>query len=97
VALAGILAMRPEIVVLDEPSAALDPRARRRVIQVLKELEQPIILATHDLDMALDICSRALIMSKGRIAAEGALPALLQNEPLLRENGLELPLRYARV
>jgi cobalt/nickel transport system ATP-binding protein len=94
VALAGILAMEPEIVVLDEPSAALDPRARRRVIEVLKALTRPLILATHDLDMALDICTRAVVMTQGRIAAEGDLPALLKDEPLLRENGLELPLRY---
>ena len=54
-ALAGILVMRPEIVVLDEPSAALDPRARRRVIEVLRELDKPIILATHDLDMGVEV------------------------------------------
>jgi cobalt/nickel transport system ATP-binding protein len=94
VALAGILAMSPEIVVLDEPTSALDPRARKLVIEVLKSLEQPMILATHDLDMALDICTRALVMNKGRVVAAGELPALLKNESLLRENGLELPLRY---
>jgi cobalt/nickel transport system ATP-binding protein len=94
-ALAGILATDPEIVVLDEPSAALDPRARRRVIEVLQALDKPMILAAHDLDMALDVCSRAVVMNRGQAAAEGELPALLKDEPLLRRNGLELPLRCA--
>ncbi|MCL2009449.1 MAG: energy-coupling factor ABC transporter ATP-binding protein [Synergistaceae bacterium] len=95
-ALAGILAMEPEIVVLDEPSAALDPRARRRVIGILHALDRPIILATHDLDMALDVCSRALVMNEGQIAAEGEPSALFKNESLLSANGLELPLKYSR-
>jgi cobalt/nickel transport system ATP-binding protein len=94
VALAGILAMRPEIVVLDEPSSALDPRARKRVIEVLRALDRPMILATHDLDMALDVCGRASIVNRGRVAATGELPALFRDEALLRANGLELPLRF---
>ena len=96
VALAGILVMRPEIVVLDEPSAALDPRARRRVIEVLQELDKSLILATHDLDMALDVCSRAIVLYDGRIAADGDLGTILGDETLLRRNGLELPLRCSR-
>ena len=94
VALAGILVMQPDIVVLDEPSAALDPGSRRRVIEVLTKLNKTVILATHDLDMALDVCTRALVMNKGRVSAVGALPELFKNERLLHENGLELPLRY---
>ena len=94
VALAGILVMQPEIVVLDEPSAALDPRARRRVIETLQELEKPLILATHDLDMALDVCGRAIVMNKGVVSADGAIPDILQDKFLLLENGLEPPLRY---
>jgi cobalt/nickel transport system ATP-binding protein len=90
VALAGILAMRPEILALDEPTSALDPRARRRVIEILKTLNQSMILATHDLSMAMEICTRVLIMNGGRVAAEGPLPALLKDEKLLSENGLEL-------
>ena len=93
VALAGILAMRPEIVVLDEPSAALDPRARRHVIETLRNLEKPLILGTHDLDMALDICGRAVVMHQGAVSADGALCEILGDGSLLRENGLELPLR----
>lgn len=95
-ALAGILVMRPEIVVLDEPSAALDPRARRRVIEVLRELDKPLILATHDLDMALDVCGRAVVLFDGRVAADGDLGTILGDEALLRQNGLELPLRCSR-
>jgi cobalt/nickel transport system ATP-binding protein len=96
VALAGILVMQPEIVVLDEPSSGLDPRARRRVIEMLRALERPMILATHDLDMALDVCTRALVMNQGRIAADGGLPGLLKDELLLLENGLELPPRFEK-
>ena len=96
VALAGILVMRPEIVVLDEPSAALDPRARLRVIEVLRELDKPLILATHDLDMALDVCGRAIVLYEGRVAADGDLGSILGDEALLRQNGLELPLRCSR-
>ena len=94
VALAGILVMQPDIVVLDEPSAALDPRARLRVIERLRELDKPMILATHDLDMALDVCGRAIVLYEGRIAADGALHDILRDGALLRQNGLELPLRY---
>jgi len=83
-------------VVLDEPSAALDPRARRRVIEVLQELDKPLILATHDLDMALDVCDRAIVLYEGRVAADGDLGTILGDETLLRRNGLELPLRCSR-
>jgi cobalt/nickel transport system ATP-binding protein len=90
VALAGILAMTPEIVALDEPTSALDPRARRRVMEILKTLDQSMILATHDLRMAMETCTRVLIMNGGRVAAEGPLPALFMDEKRLFENGLEL-------
>jgi cobalt/nickel transport system ATP-binding protein len=95
VALAGILAADPEIIVLDEPSSTLDPRARRHVIEILKALDKPMILATHDLDMVLDVCVRAVVMNGGRPVAEGPLPAILQDEIFLRRNGLEAPLRCA--
>lgn len=95
VTLAGILIMQPEILALDEPTAALDPKARRRVINILNSLKnKTLLLATHDLDMALDVCQRAVILHKGRVAASGKLPELLRDEKLLNKNGLELPLRY---
>jgi len=94
VALAGILVMRPDILVLDEPSATLDPRARRRVIDVLRPLDQSMVIATHDLDLALDVCTGAVIMSGGKITVCGKLPDLLKDKTLLLENGLELPLKF---
>ena len=94
VALAGILVTNPDLIVLDEPSAALDPRARRHVIEVLRELDKPMILASHDLDMVLDICTRSAIMREGCIAAEGCAEEVLRDAVLLKECGLELPLRH---
>ena len=95
VSFAGILAGEPEVLALDEPSSALDPRARRMVIDFLRRSEHTIILATHDLDMALDVCSRAVILNEGVAACEGALPELFTNHEILEANGLELPLRYS--
>ena len=95
VSFAGVLAREPEVLALDEPSAGLDPRARRRVINFLRESRRTIILATHDLDMALDVCTRAVILSDGAVACEGALPELFTMRDVLEANGLELPLRYS--
>ena len=95
VSFAGVLVSEPEIVALDEPSAALDPRARRRVIEFLRESRHTIILATHDLDMALDVCTRAVILSDGSVVCEGVLPELFTKREILEANGLELPLRYS--
>ncbi len=95
VSFAGVLASEPEVLALDEPSAALDPRARRRVIDFLRKSERTIILATHDLDMALDVCDRAVILSEGRVKCEGVLPELFMKRDILEDSGLELPLRYS--
>ena len=95
VSIAGILAADPEMLALDEPVAALDPRARRRVIDFLRGSEKSILLASHDLDMTLDVCSRAVILSGGLVACEGELPELFTDKNILEANGLELPLRYA--
>ena len=94
VTFAGVLASSPDILALDEPTSGLDPRARRRVINFLRESDKTILLATHDLDMTLDVCSRAIILNDGRVSAEGSLPELFMNKSLLEANGLELPLRY---
>lgn len=96
VALAGILVMEPRLVVLDEPSAALDPRARKRAMEELLRLDTPFLLATHDLDMALELCDTAAVVSKGVIAAEGSID-LLCNAELLRSFDLEPPLRFGPV
>lgn len=95
VSFAGVLAGEPEVLALDEPSSALDPRARRRVIEFLRESSKTIILATHDLDMALDVCERAVILNEGRVACEGGLPELFRDKNILEANGLELPLKYS--
>lgn len=91
-ALCGILVMRPEIVVLDEPSASLDPRARKKIIEVLRSMRESMIVATHDLDMALDLCDNALILSEGVSIASGTASDLLHDRELLQRNGLEPPL-----
>ena len=94
VSFAGVLAAEPEILALDEPSAGLDPRARRRVIDFLRSYDKTILLATHDLDMAIDVCVRAVILNSGEVCAMGELPELFTDRNLLEANGLELPLRY---
>ncbi|MBQ7543816.1 MAG: ABC transporter ATP-binding protein [Synergistaceae bacterium] len=96
VSFAGVLATGHDVLALDEPSAGLDPRARRRVIDFLRRTDKTILLATHDLDMALDVCSRAVILSGGTVAAEGALPELFRDKETLEACGLELPLRYSK-
>ena len=95
VTIAGVLACEPEILLLDEPTAGLDPKARRRVINFLRESDKTILLASHDLDMTLDVCGRAIILHEGVISAESELPELFMNQSLLESNGLELPLRYS--
>ena len=95
VTIAGVLVSEPDILLLDEPTAGLDPKARRRVINFLRESDKTILLASHDLDMTLDVCGRAIILHDGVISAEGELPELFMNKSLLESNGLELPLRYS--
>ena len=92
VAIAGVLAMQPRVLVLDEPSAGLDPAARRRLIGVLQACTQTCVLATHDLDLVLDTCQRVVVLHQGRLRADGAPAALLADAALLAECGLEPPL-----
>ena len=93
VAIAGVLAMSPDILVMDEPTAGLDPRARRRLIELLRTFRHTKIIAGHDLDMALDLCERTLIMQDGRVVADGPTAALLADAALMERSGLERPLR----
>ena len=88
VSFAGLLAGEPELLALDEPSAGLDPRARRRVIDFLRTTTKTILLASHDLDMTLDICTRAIILHDGQVSAMGELPELFTDKELLEANGL---------
>ena len=93
VALAGVLVMEPDILLLDEPTAFLDPQASRRIINILKSLPQSIILATHDLDMAYDLVDEVILINKGMLITKGD-KQMLTNKDILESNGLELPLRF---
>jgi cobalt/nickel transport system ATP-binding protein len=92
IALATVLSLDPEILVLDEPSGGLDPRTRRRLIELLQTFDTTLIIATHDLDMVLDLCERCVVLHHGRIVADGTSPHLLHDEELLLRYDLELPL-----
>jgi cobalt/nickel transport system ATP-binding protein len=91
VAIAGVLAMEPELLVLDEPSANLDPRARRELLDVLAALDRTLLVVTHDLPFAAELCERAVILSGGRVAADGPCHELLADAELLARHDLELP------
>ena len=91
-AIATILVMEPQVILMDEPSSALDPRNRRIVINLIRSLGQTKLIASHDLDMILDTCSRVILLSEGRIAADGPVEEILRNRELLEANRLELPL-----
>jgi len=91
-AIASVLSMQPDILVMDEPSASLDPRARRRVIRQLQSFEHIKIITSHDLDMILELCERTIVLQGGRIAADGPSAEILSNPDLLEACGLELPL-----
>ena len=92
VAIATVLAMEPSILVMDEPSSGLDPRARRRLIRLLASFEHTRILATHDLDMAAELCERTIVLSAGRVAADGLTQRIFADAALLESVGLERPL-----
>ena len=91
IAIATVLSMNPEILVLDEPTAGLDPRARRSLIKLLAELPQTLVVATHDLGMVRELLPRTVVMDEGRIVVDGDTAQILANEPLLNEHGLEKP------
>jgi cobalt/nickel transport system ATP-binding protein len=91
VAIATVLAMGPRLLVLDEPSANLDPRARRELLEVLDRVERTMLVVTHDLPFAAQLCERAVLLSGGRIVADGPCLDVLADEALLAEHDLELP------
>lgn len=93
-AIATILTMRPKVILMDEPSTALDPENRRRVINAINDLNITKIIASHDLDMILDTCDRVILMHDGVIVADGKTEEILRNEKLLKENHMELPFRF---
>ncbi len=97
VSIATVLAMGSKLMLLDEPSVALDPRNRRNLIRILNELPQAKIIASHDLDFVYDTCKRVLLLSEGRIAADGRAEDILTDRMLLEKHGLELPLSFSRI
>jgi cobalt/nickel transport system ATP-binding protein len=90
--LAGVLACRPSILVLDEPSANLDPRGRRRFISLIRELPSTKLIATHDLEMVLELCPRTILIDAGRVVADGPSRDVLGDAALMDAHGLEPPL-----
>lgn len=92
VAIAGVLAMSPSVLVMDEPSDGLDPAARRRMINLLRAFEHSMIIATHDLDLVLDLCSRVLVLHAGHIEADGPPQMIFSDRELLLRCNLEQPL-----
>jgi cobalt/nickel transport system ATP-binding protein len=96
VAIATVLAMAPDILVMDEPAASLDPKSRRSLINLLKGFVHTRIVASHDLDLILDVCSRCIMIREGAVVADGPSGDILRNKALLEDNHLELPLSLQR-
>jgi cobalt/nickel transport system ATP-binding protein len=93
VAIASVLSMSPDILVMDEPTSDLDPRARRKLIEVLKTFKHTKIIATHDLDMVVDLCDRTIVIYNGLVTADGPTLQIFENPTVLTESHLERPLR----
>jgi len=91
VAIAGVLAMAPELLVFDEPSASLDPRTRRELLELLDGMALTMLVVTHDLPFAAQLCDRAVVLSGGRVVADGACLEVLEDARLLAAHDLELP------
>ena len=95
VAIASVLASKPQLLVLDEPSSNLDPSSRRELIDILLSLDISIVLVTHDLPMALEICPKSIVVNSGLITENGKTKDLLTNNKVMKENRLELPYGFA--
>jgi len=95
VAVATVLAMKPEILVLDEPSSNLDPASRRELADILRSLDITIVMVTHDLPYAFELCERSVILSGGIIVADGKTSKILKDESLLKTHRLELPVGFS--
>lgn len=96
VSLATVLALNPKLLIFDEPTIALDPGNRRRFINVINEIDTAKIIASHDLDMIWDTCSRVILLSEGKLVASGPTKTILSDKELLESHNLELPLRLWR-
>ena len=91
VCLAGVLACEPAILVLDEPTSDLDPRGRREFKALLRQISATKLIATHDLELAVELCDRAIVLDRGEVVAQGPVRELLNDEPLMLAHGLERP------
>lgn len=89
VAIATVLSMEPSILVMDEPTSNLDPRARRQIIELIRRFDHTSLIATHDMEMVLELCERTIVMQEGRIAADGPTQAVFSDARLLESCGLE--------
>lgn len=96
IAIAGVLAMQPQVLVFDEPSAQLDPRSRRQLIELLQSLQLTQLIATHDLDLALELCDRTIILSQGQVVFDGSTEQAMSDPEFLVQHALESPLSYSR-
>src|SRR5262249_24592227 len=90
-ALAGVLAMRPQVLLLDEPSVFLDPRGRRELVRLLGGLDVTKLIASHDLELILETCTRVLVLDGGRLVDDGPARVLLADAVLMERHGLEVP------
>ena len=93
-AIATILSMEPDIIIMDEPSIALDPRNRKNLIRILNEIKSLKLITSHDLDFIMDTCERTVLIDDGRIIYDGPTQEIMHDEKMLTEHGLELPLRF---
>ena len=94
--IATVLSMKPDILIFDEPTITLDPKNRRRFINVLNSLKETKIVTSHDLDLIYDTCDRTILIADGKIIFDGDTKTVLQNKEVLENNGLELPLSLQR-
>jgi cobalt/nickel transport system ATP-binding protein len=90
--IATVLSMEPNVLAMDEPSSALDPKSRRRLIKLLQGFEHTKLIATHDLDMVLELCSRTIVLKDGRVEYDGPTIEIMRDSALLEQCGLEQPL-----
>ncbi|SKA73868.1 cobalt/nickel transport system ATP-binding protein [Clostridium sp. USBA 49] len=95
-AIACVISMEPDILIMDEPTTSLDPKARRRLINFLKEFNHMKVIASHDMDMIWELCERTIVIKEGTIIADGLTKEILSNENLMEESSLELPLRLQK-
>jgi len=95
VAIAGVLAMEPSIIILDEPTSNLDPASRRELAEALKALDTTQLIVTHDLPFAYEMCERAIVIDRGEIVAGGSTPEILADDALLKQHRLELPYGFS--